>query len=95
MGEYEQTVEGWIELMLAEQLLETLPKPTQTFLAEQGAERLDTMVVLAERYFKAHGDPVMSKQKPQSPQQKHTPAQINSRNQSWQLSSPFCKLLYS
>ncbi|BFZ04382.1 hypothetical protein BsWGS_07421 [Bradybaena similaris] len=87
MAEYDDTVEGWTELMLVEQLRETLPKHTQTFLAEQGAERLETMVMLAERYLTAHGDPATTKHKAGSPQEQPDNQPQNDQNSKFGKSS--------
>lgn len=49
MVEYDDTIKGWTKQMLVEQLKEILP--IKTFLAEQGTERLEMMVTLAEGYI--------------------------------------------
>lgn len=61
--------------MPVEQLLH---KHTQTFLAEQGADRLESMLVLAERYIVARGDLVTNKSKSTSPK-KHPNAALNTK----------------
>lgn len=57
-----------MDRIYADGATETLPKHTQTFLTEQGIGWLEMIIVLAERYITAHGDPFITKQKPTSPQ---------------------------
>ncbi|CAG5124820.1 unnamed protein product [Candidula unifasciata] len=54
MSGYSSSFEDLQEMILTEQLRETLPRPMQTFLTENGADRLSEMLMYAERYEMAH-----------------------------------------
>ena len=52
----DKTYDGLTELLLFEQLRETMTPELRTFTAEQGAERLADLVTLADRYVSAHSE---------------------------------------
>lgn len=69
LGEFTPIYKGSSEIFLAEQVRETMPKTLQTFLIENGVEKLDYMLVLAERHLEAHRDPLHGKERGVGPKE--------------------------
>ncbi|CAG5120262.1 unnamed protein product, partial [Candidula unifasciata] len=63
LASFTQTYEDLEEMILAEQLKESMSKPLQTFLTENGAERIADILKLAERFDLAHPEQVGARAK--------------------------------
>ena len=56
LAEFQRDYESLEEMMVVDQMRKQMSKPLRTFLGEQGAERIDVVNKLAERFVEVHGE---------------------------------------
>ena len=77
LAEFKRDYESLEEMMVVDQMRKQMSKPLRTFLGEQGAERIDVVNKLAERFVEVHGEteelstPTKGQEKPEKKKHKN------------------------